>query len=104
MVHFYCVVLNCNKSSRNARNLHHFGISKDLDAPGRSSLVILNFESVFRLLLFAMLLLSLKTMPIKPVHSKNRAISLLVRTRWIRLPAKRAECSVHKPPWGKWKR
>ena len=73
-------------------------LRKDPDAPGRSSLVSLDFESVFRLLLFAMLLPSLKTIAIKPARSKNRAISLLVRTRWIRLPAKRAECSVHKPP------
>ena len=47
MVHFYCVVLNCNKSFRNARNHHHFGISKDPDAPGRSSLINLTLRASF---------------------------------------------------------
>ena len=47
MVHFYCVVLNCNKSFRNARNHHHFGISKDPDAPGRSSLINLTLGASF---------------------------------------------------------
>ena len=47
MVHFYCVVLNCNKGFRNARNHHHFGISKDPDAPGRSSLINLTLRASF---------------------------------------------------------
>lgn len=78
MAHFNGVVPNSNESFRNAPSLHYFRIYKDPETPGISFLVSLYFESVFRLLLFAMLSPSLKTIPIKPVRSKNRVSSLLV--------------------------